>query len=370
MKADARPPSDVAAEVARSEHRALRFAAWVALAAILWLTSPVGMGVLLGVLFAVTFRPVHQRLVRRRHPAAAALATVLGSTLAVALTFGGIAWILVRDGIDIGRKLIDSLGPGGGGRRILAAVSQVTSKVGVSAEEMQDRARSLAKVGVSTAAVVLQDVASATASIALTFFFLMLTMYFVLRRWERVVAAAQEILPLRPDYTLELFEEFRRVGQTTLLGTVVVGLLQGVLATIGYAVVRLPWPLFFGALTAIASLVPGVGTLLVWVPASAVLLYLGHAAAGVGLLVYGVVVLTAIPTYVILPRLVGGSSRVPALFTFVALFGGTAVLGLEGLVIGPVLMTVAVATLRLYAAEARARHGAPPEASHEAAQNA
>ena len=63
-----------------------------------------------------------------------------------------------------------------------------------------------------------------------------------------------------------------------------------------------------------------------------------------------------IPDYVIRPRLVGsGGDEVPALVTFIALLGGTAVLGLKGLVLGPVLMTMAVAILRIYADEERAR---------------
>ena len=94
-----------------------------------------------------------------------------------------------------------------------------------------------------------------------------------------------------------------------------------------------------------------------WLPASVALVLLHRVVGGVFLAVWGVTVLTAIPTYVIRPRLVGaGASPVPALFTFISLFGGAAVFGLSGLILGPVLMAVASATLRIYAAEERARH--------------
>ncbi len=212
---------------------------------------------------------------------------------------------------------------------------------------------------VTRAASLAEAIASTTASMALALFFLMLTMFFIMRRWQLVSAAAQETLPLRPEYTLKLFEEFRSVGRTTLLGTVLTGLVQGVLATIGYFIVGLPRPLFFGALSAVLSPVPGLGTMLVWVPAGVVLILLGHVMRGITLLAWGVVVVTGIPDYVIRPRLVGRQSQLPAILTFTALFGGAAVFGLKGLILGPVIMALAIAVLRLQGSEVRARRHLP-----------
>ncbi|MDB4933318.1 MAG: putative Membrane protein [Labilithrix sp.] len=349
------PESGNDAEVTREEQRALGWAAIAAVAIIVWLMSPVAMGMLLGALMAFTFQPIYERAVRRWPPAVAALATVLGSTLTVAVTLGGLAWFLVYDGTILGRRVIESLGSEGGARRVADAVSDVTSHIGISAEDLAARARTFVEAATTRAAGVAASIASTTASTVLALFFVMLTMYFMLRRWPLISATAQATLPLRPEYTRKLFEEFRRVGRTTLLSTLVIGVLQGTLATIGYWMAGLPRPVFFGALTAIASLVPGLGTLIVWVPAGLALVLLGHVGRGVLLLAWGPLVVTGIPDYVIRPRLVGHGSALPALLTFTALFGGAELLGLKGLIIGPVLMAIAVATLRLYADEARAR---------------
>jgi predicted PurR-regulated permease PerM len=186
----------------------------------------------------------------------------------------------------------------------------------------------------------------------------MLTVHFILRDWQGIALRAQEILPLRPDYTRELFEEFRRVGRTTLLGTILTGLAQGVFATIGYAFARVPEPLFFGAATAVASLIPAVGTLLVWVPVGVVLILTGHTIAGIAELAWASITVVAISDYVIRPLLVGGEGEMPSLVTFIALFGGVEVLGLKGLILGPVVMSLAIAVLRLYAKETRALRAA------------
>jgi predicted PurR-regulated permease PerM len=183
----------------------------------------------------------------------------------------------------------------------------------------------------------------------------MMTMHFMLRNWEAVSVRAQETFPLRPDYTRSLFAEFRRVGRTTLMGTVVTGLAQGILATIGYWLAGVPEPIFFGVATAVASLVPAVGTMLIWVPAGVVLIVIGEVGRGAFELIWGGLLVVALSDYVIRPRLVGGEGEVPSLVTFSALFGGVEVFGLKGLIVGPVVMSLAIAILRLYATETRLR---------------
>jgi len=111
-----------------------------------------------------------------------------------------------------------------------------------------------------------------------------------------------------------------------------------------------PEPLFFGIATALASLIPGVGTLLVWVPAGLYLFAIGHPAKAIIELVWGALLVVGLSDYLIRPRLVGDEAM-PALMVFIALFGGLKALGLPGLIVGPVVMALAVAVLRLYAGE-------------------
>jgi predicted PurR-regulated permease PerM len=86
-----------------------------------------------------------------------------------------------------------------------------------------------------------------------------------------------------------------------------------------------------------------------------VLILAGHPARGALELVWGTVMVGIVSDYVIRPRLVGGGGHLPSLVTFAALLGGAEVFGLKGLIVGPVLMSLAIAILRLYATEARKR---------------
>jgi predicted PurR-regulated permease PerM len=182
--------------------------------------------------------------------------------------------------------------------------------------------------------------------------FALLTMYLVLRYWPRMVSILELISPLQRSYTRALAAEFRRVGRLTIFGTVLTGLAQGTLAAVGYWITGVPEALFFGVATAIASLIPAVGTLLVWVPAGIYLVLIGHTARAVFEFVWGALIVVGLSDYVIRPRLVG-DQQIPALLLFIALFGGVTVMGLSGLIVGPVLIQLAVAVLRLYVHEQR-----------------
>jgi predicted PurR-regulated permease PerM len=177
----------------------------------------------------------------------------------------------------------------------------------------------------------------------------------ILTHEDEILTTVEQALPLRPDYTRKLVGELRDVGRQTLVGTVGSGFMEGLLATVGYWMAGLPRPAFFGAATAVLSLVPGLGTMLVWVPAGIVLIVLGRVGPGIFLLAWGVLVVTSLNDYVIRPRFVGRQGGLPPLAMFVALFGGVASMGLKGLIVGPVVMSLAFAVLKLYTVEARQR---------------
>jgi predicted PurR-regulated permease PerM len=337
------------------EQRALGWTALAAVGAVLWLVRPVGMGLFLGMLMGFAFEPLYRRIVTRCRPPIAAVATVGTSLILVVVAVGGLVWILVRDGTAFERELVTSLGSGGSARAIVASIGRVTSRVGITAEELTTRLRALAEGVVARAAGLAEGAAAATADMLLAWFFAALTMYAILTHQEEITTTVERALPLRPDYTRKLGSELRNVGRQTLVGAVGSGVMQGLLATVGYWIAGLPRPIFFGAASAILSLVPGLGTMLVWVPAGVVLVVLGHVGRGIFLLAWGVLVVTSLNDYVLRPRFVGRQAGLPPLAMFVALFGGAASMGLKGLIVGPVLMSLAFAALKLYVEEARRR---------------
>src|SRR5229473_1118785 len=300
-----------------------------------------------------TLQPVYARLATwSGRPTLASVAVVLAAGLAIVGSVVGFVSVFVTQAVTFAAAVREELKPGGALATWVTTVTGWLGHLGISPDAIVERLRAAAGDIATGSASVAGTVASVTVGSLLGLFFALLTMHVTLRHWARIITTVAEVSPLRRDDTRALLEEFRTVGRITLSGTVVTGLVQGALAGLGFWMTGVPRPLFLGIAAAIASLVPAVGTLLVWVPAGLYLLAVGSPGAAVAELAWGALVVVGFSDYVIRPRLVGDEGM-PAILTFLALFGSLQVLGLPGLIAGPVLMALAVAVLRLYAREVR-----------------
>jgi len=140
------------------------------------------------------------------------------------------------------------------------------------------------------------------------------------------------------------------VGRRAFVGSVATALIQGMLAGVGFVVFGVPQPVTAAAILAVTSFIPVIGVPLVWVPAAAWLVATGSLARAIFLTVYCLVFVMAANDYVIRPRLVGREGAHPLLM-LVALLGGISVFGLAGIIVGPVTMSLFVASARIYERE-------------------
>ena len=341
-----------------NERRALGWLALGAVAAILWLARPFATGLFLGALMAFIVYPLYDRLARLTgRPTAVSVLTVLATATIILGTVVEFGSLFLARAVVLANLARQQMHPGGALAAWVDAMTSWLARFGVSTESLMESLRGGAGDIASWSAGMASSLASRTLVTLLGLFFALLAMHAVLCHWPRIVAALVALSPLRHEYTRALLDEFRKVGRTTLAGTLVTGGAQGTLAAIGFWITGVPQPVFLGVATALASLVPAVGTLAVWVPAGLYLFAKGHLAPAVIELAWGAVVVVIFSDYVIRPRLVGHEAM-PALLTFVALLGGFEGLGLPGLVVGPVIMGLAVAVLRLYAREQETRRAA------------
>jgi predicted PurR-regulated permease PerM len=189
---------------------------------------------------------------------------------------------------------------------------------------------------------------------AVQFLLTLFLLFFFLRDGEDFVRRAARLIPMDPSRKAMLMGHLAAVTHAVVLGTLLTAVAQGVLMGVGFAIVRLPSPVVFGVLTAIASLVPLVGTALVWVPAAVVLFAQGRVGAGIFLVIWSIV-LVGMADNVLRPLVVSGRAQIATLPVFLGLMGGLSAFGAIGMVLGPVLVALVIALLR-YAEESR-----PPE---------
>ena len=348
------------------QRRALGVCALASAVALMWLSLPVGSGLVLGTLLAFSLLRVYGRFSQRLgRPVVAAVALAVGSGLVITGGLTLLFYLVIERGIVAANSIVHGFDPGGPLQGMLTRVQDLTRDSPIGPIDLASRAREGAAAAATRLTTWAATLAGLTFSALLTLFFTIMTTFFVLRHWTELVARAERALPLHPAHTRLVLAEFQNVGGEVFVGTLLTGLAQGAFAAIGYAIVNVPEAMLLGALTAVCSLVPAIGTLLIWVPVGVGLMIVGRLGAGLFVLLWGAIVVGVVCDYVIRPKLVGGQGHVPTLVTFISLFGGVEVFGLVGLIVGPVIASVALAMLRTYDREVsadlrRSREAAEP----------
>lgn len=177
---------------------------------------------------------------------------------------------------------------------------------------------------------------------------LVFVLFFVLRDHDRLLSFLYRALPLSRSQEELLLREVRSVSRSALLGTLLTALAQGMLGGIGLWLAGFP-ALFWGVVMAFASLIPVVGTALVWVPAALYLAGTGDYGWALFLALWGVLVIGAVDNF-LRPLLMQGAT-LNTVLVFFAILGGLQLFGLIGIVYGPLIFAVAMVLFRLYEQE-------------------
>jgi predicted PurR-regulated permease PerM len=182
------------------------------------------------------------------------------------------------------------------------------------------------------------------------FFDLVLTLFiafFMFLQGDDFIAAIKQLSPLDPIHNDEILRETEITIKATLWGTVIVAVAQGTLGGVGFLIFGLPQPAFWGTVMIPASVIPVVGSTIIWGPAAVYLLFTGHITAGVGLIIWGGVVVSIIDN-VLKPILMKGSGETPSIFILFSILGGLTYFGMIGFILGPLILSFLLSLLRIY----------------------
>jgi len=306
----------------------------------------------LGAWFAHLLRPLFLRLSRifRGRQKAAAILTALLVILALVPVV-----LAVTSLVPAVRSLVDQLKGANGGRGVLAALvssggAQDVDVVGMIKEHGASASKAAAVV------------AAASVDILVAGFVFLAVFFTALVSGERAFAWFEEHSPLEPAVFRRFAAAFHQAGRGMLVGSGLTALLQGVVATIIYAALGVPRAILFGLLSTVAALIPTTGAAIVWVPIAAGLAFSGQTgkAALLAALCAGVV---GTVDNVLRPWISGRAHvGLPASVLFVSIFGGLAVFGGWGILIGPLVVRLAREALEI-ARERGVFHTAPRRGS-------
>lgn len=322
----------------------------------LWMVRGFLLPVFWAAVFAVLFQPLFLRLLallrgRRSFAAAAATLTVVVVVLVPAgLLVGALAqqglWLYQR--IASGEINADAVVRFV--ERSVPALTRVATRYGVDVDRVRDGLQGAAGAATQYIAGTALAVGQNALTLAVLFGLMLYFLFFFFRDGERIVGALVRAIPMGDARERRLFRKIAEVSRATVKGTIVVAAVQGAVGGVLFALVGIQAAVFWGVAMGVLSLLPAVGSALVWVPAAVFLFATGAFWKGM-LLVAGGTLVIGLVDNVLRPILVGRETKMPDYLVLLATLGGLTAFGLAGFVAGPVVAALFLVTWQMFADE-------------------
>jgi predicted PurR-regulated permease PerM len=195
----------------------------------------------------------------------------------------------------------------------------------------------------------LDTVFSGASKIVLAVFIMLLALFYLLRDGRELKRQIIALSPLGDDDDNRIFKKLEQTIYSIFAGSILVGLIQGVLTGIGFAIFGVPNPALWGSIAAVSALIPGIGTSLVMVPGVLYLFFTGSTTPAIGLLIWGVLAVGLIDNF-LGPIFINRGVKIHPFLILLSVLGGLIFFGPVGFVLGPIILAFLFALLDIYRA--------------------
>ncbi len=199
----------------------------------------------------------------------------------------------------------------------------------------------------STANHYVQVFLAGAMAVLLDMVIFLMMVFFLLRDGDDVREGLRGISPFTREQESELIDHLANTVRAVLQAMIAVPLVQGLVAFIGFRLFGLPSALLWSVMVVAAALIPIVGSPLAWVPASLYFLATGSTGRGIGLFLYGLLVISMIDN-IVKPMILKGSAQIHTMLGFLSILGGAFAFGPKGVVAGPVVLSLILSAYRIY----------------------
>lgn len=265
---------------------------------------------------------------KRMNRSLVAVLLLLETTLVFLVPLSLIVWLFINKLQNI------NLDPS----RLIASIEHLTSLI-----EQKTGYDLLEKDNITSIVSVLPKIGQALmggiSGFAINVGVLVLVLYFMLIGGSKMEAYIADILPFNKKNTHEVLREINMIVTSNAIGIPLLAIIQGVIALIGYWIFKTPSPLLFGFLTCFSTIIPVVGTALVWFPLVVYMILTGDWVHGLGLTAYAVIVITNVDNFIrfILQKQM---ADIHPLITIFGVFIGLSLFGFMGVIFGPLLISI------------------------------
>lgn len=315
------------------------------LALIFW---PYALPILAGILLAIVMRPVYLRIKHGwfHHSAVSAFLTVIIVFCFLFVPIILFALLLTSEATDI----YLNLAAGGGLSPLLMSL---IDRVNLLIPDLNLQVSNITGIISSASQYILNSAGNFFATLAnvlLALFLTLIVLFYCLKDGDSIKSLMVKISPLSDFYDSLLFDRLKQSVNAVVRGTLMVCVLQGLAASIGYAIFGAPAPIVWGLVTMVAALIPATGTLIIWFPLTIYLFFTGNPISAIGLFAWSALITSTVDNFVT-PNLIEKDLQIHPLLILLSILGGIQLFGLLGALLGPIVLSVWLALVSIYQKE-------------------
>jgi len=181
-------------------------------------------------------------------------------------------------------------------------------------------------------------------------FVLFFTLFFFIRDGKSLVSKLKDAIPIKEKTKNRLNNDIKNSIQGLVVGLLIIALLEAIVAFIGFYLFNLPNPLIWSFLVLILAMIPLIGPMFIWLPASVYLLITGQNVDAIGLFIYSAIILSYIDN-ILRHQIMSKTAKTHQILVLLGVFGGITVLGIPGIIIGPLVLTILMVIYKIYEEE-------------------
>jgi|TARA_B100002003_G_C14135381_1_gene545980 predicted PurR-regulated permease PerM len=303
-----------------------------------FILKPIIIPIIFGILFAYIFNPIYKwlySLMRRKNLAATIL--IMGIIFIITLPLVYFAPIIVREAVDT-LILLQNFNL----TSLLSEYmnSEVAQGFSVNLENIFSQ---ITVVFINQFKIILINLPSFILKFAVFLF----TFFFVIRDSDEIKKYVSSLSPFSKITEVKFLRELRGITNAIVFGQILVGLLQGIAVGAALFILGVPKAIILTILASLLSIIPILGSWLVWAPVSLYLLSIGQIFQGFFLLIYGAFFISSIDN-IIRPYILSRQSNLPIALSIIGTIGGLYFFGIAGLILGPLILAYVLIIIEFY----------------------
>lgn len=195
-----------------------------------------------------------------------------------------------------------------------------------------------------------QNAATNLTGLLINFGIMIFALFFFFRDGDSMLERIKSLIPMKDAQKDEIFKKFYDTLNAVIVGVMVTAAIQGLLQGLFFWAIGISYAVLGGVLTFVFALIPIAGAVIVWLPVGLYLLFTGSIYSGIGVLIFGGIVVSSVDN-ILKPMIIGGKVKLSTLFLVLTIFGSLSVFGFTGIILGPILLAIFMSFLEIYRSE-------------------